>query len=130
MDFYPTCEPVRLCLWMLAFYVRDLYFVHLEFPSLKMGTVLAIPEVLWGTFWISDLIYSCGPMGKRISTWGLSRVILGPCAPHAAKLALLILLFMVSCGVGMCEIPRPNLRFYLGLSVCPLLFLHLQSNQL
>ena len=90
LDFYLICEPVRLSLWRLAFYVQDLCFVCLEFPSLKMGTVSAIPKVLWGTFWISDLICSYEPMGKRISTRGLSRVVLAPCAPCAAKLAMLI----------------------------------------
>ena len=61
-------------------------------------------------------------MPVRISTGGLGRAILGPCAPCTVTLAVLIMSFMVSCVVGICKNPRPNLRVYLGFSVCSLGF--------
>ena len=53
----------------------------------------------------------------RISRRGLGMVILGPCAPCTATLAVLIISFVASCVVGICKTPRPNLRIYLGFSV-------------
>jgi len=44
---------------------------------------------------------------------------LGACAPCTATLAVLIRSFVVSCVFGVCKAPRPNLRVYVGLSVCP-----------
>ena len=59
----------------------------------------------------------------RTSTGGVERVILGPCAPCTATLAVLITSFVVSCVVDICKTPRPNLGVYLGFSVCSLGFL-------
>ena len=53
----------------------------------------------------------------RISERGLGTVILGPCAPNTATLAVLIMSFAVSCVIGICKTPRPNLRVCLGFSV-------------
>lgn len=52
----------------------------------------------------------------------MGQVILGPCAPCAATLAVLIMSFMVSCVMGTCKTPRPSLRVYLGFSICSLVF--------
>lgn len=57
------------------------------------------------------------------SPQGSGRVILGPCAPRAAVLAVLITSFTVSCAVGIYKTPRPNLRVYLEFSICSLAFL-------
>ena len=54
---------------------------------------------------------------------GLGRVILGPFVPRMSTLAVLITLLVDSCVIGKYEAPRPNLKVYLGFSVCPLAFL-------
>lgn len=56
------------------------------------------------------------------SPQGSGRVILGPHAPRAAVLAVLITPFMVSCAVGIFKSPRPNLRVYLEFSTYSLAF--------
>ena len=80
----------------------------------------------------------CGYSTFRISTGGLGRVILGPCAPSTVTFLVLIMSFMVYCVVGICQTPIPNLRVYFGFSVCSLgffvsscvlLLLHLQPYQ-
>ena len=58
----------------------------------------------------------------RISTRGLVRFILGLLC-HVATHAVLIMLIVFSGVVGICKIPKPNLRVYLGFSVCSLSFL-------
>ena len=98
---------------------------------------LFLKKILWGAFWLSDLITTMNPWVRgrwyllkqcvatvpvRISTRGLGRVILGPRIPCTATLTVLIMLFTVSCVVGIRKTPRPNLRVYLGFSVCPLGF--------
>ena len=93
---------------------------------------------LGGTFWIRDLIIAlnsqvrgrgyltitiCGHSACQDPHRGSGRVILGPCAPRAAVLAVLITPFMVSCAVRIFKTPRPNLRAYLEFSICSLAFL-------
>ena len=73
----------------------------------------------------------------RISTRGLGRVILGPCVPHMATLAVLIISLVDSCIIGVYKASRPNSKVYLGFCLsfgffvyfCLVLFLHLQPNQ-
>ena len=73
----------------------------------------------------------------RISTRGLGRIILGPCVPHMATLAVLIISLVDSCIIGIYKASRPNSKVYLGfclsfgffVSFCLVLFLHLQPNQ-
>ena len=65
----------------------------------------------------------CGHSACEDPHRGSGRVILGPCAPCAAVLAVLIIPFMVSCAVGIFKTPRPNLRVYLEFSICSLAFL-------
>lgn len=120
------------------------------FVSLEAGTCLCfvlkgaecsnyhLKKGLWGTFWIRDLIIAlnsqvrgrgyltitiCGRSACADPHRGSGRVILGPCAPCAAVLAVLITPFMVSCAVGIFKTPRPNLRVYLEFSICSLAFL-------
>ena len=88
----------------------------------------------WGPLFYSN---SVSPQCLLGSPWWLGKAILGPCAPCPDTFVVLITSFMVSCVFGVCRIPRPNFRVYLGfcmaseflLSFCLVLFLHLQPDQ-
>ena len=53
----------------------------------------------------------------RISRRGLGKVILGPCAPCTATLAVLTMSFMVSCDTGISKTSRPQLSLFKILNV-------------
>ena len=73
----------------------------------------------WTHEWEEDILTICACSTCWDLHKGFRLGYLGACAPCTATLAVLIRSFVVSCVFGVCKAPRPNLRVYVGLSVCP-----------